>query len=91
MCIRDRCGLTPVGGAPLVGPGINAFSPATNAVLLVNPWAAVAGFGGASEFGRITLGIAAAVAAGVYWFIVYGLIVGMTKNFDQTVRKLSGA
>ena len=57
----------------------------------VNPWAAVAGFGGASEFGRITLGIAAAVAAGVYWFIVYGLIVGMTKNFDQTVRRLSGA
>ena len=89
--VMGVCGLTPVGGAPLVGPGINAFSPATNAVLLVNPWAAVAGFGGASEFGRITLGIAAAVAAGVYWFIVYGLIVGMTKNFDQTVRKLSGA
>jgi len=89
--VMGVCGLTPVGAAPLVGPGINAFSPATNAAVLVNPWAAIDGFGGASEFGRITLGIAAAVAAGVYWFIVYGLIVGMTKGFDQTVRKLSGA
>lgn len=89
--VMGVCGLTPVGAAPLVGPAINAFSPATNAAVLVNPWAAIDGFGGASEFGRITLGIAAAVAAGVYWFIVYGLIVGMTKGFDQTVRKLSGA
>ena len=89
--VMGVCGLTPVGSAPLVGPGINAFSPATNAAVLVNPWAAISGFGGASEFGRITLGIAAAVAAGVYWFIVYGLIAGMTKGFDQTVRKLSGA
>lgn len=89
--VMGVCGLTPIGAAPVVGPGINAFSPATNVAVLVNPWAAISGFGGASEFGRITLGIAAAVAAGVYWFIVYGLIVGTTKGFDQTVRKLSGA
>ncbi len=89
--VMGVCGLTPIGAAPMVGPGINAFSPATNAAVLVNPWAAIAGFGGASAFGRVTLGVAAAVAAGVYWSVVYGLIVGTTKNFDQTVRKLSGA
>ncbi len=89
--VMGVCGLTPVGSVPLVGPGINAFSPLTNTAVLVNPWGAVDGFGRASEFGRITLGLAAAVAAGVYWFIVYGLVSATTRNFDQTVRKLSGA
>ncbi|MEE9403574.1 MAG: ABC transporter permease subunit [Algisphaera sp.] len=88
--VMGVCGLTPLGSAPVVGPMVNAFSPATNAAVLVNPWGQLMGFGNTAEFGRITLGMAAVVAAGVYWFVVYGLIAATTKNFDQTVRKLSG-
>ena len=88
--VMGVCGVTPLGAAPLVGPAVNAFSPATNVVVLVNPWARLAGFGSTAEFGRITLGVAAVGAAAVYWFVVYGLIAASTKNFDATVRKLSG-
>lgn len=79
-----------LGQASLLGPIINGFSPATNAAMLVDPWDRVNGFAEGQFFGRVSLGVAALIAAAGYSTIVYALILGMVKGFDQTVRKLSG-
>ncbi|MEM1108136.1 MAG: hypothetical protein AAGH99_05530 [Planctomycetota bacterium] len=91
VLVMGLCGWSGLGETPLVGPVVNGFSPATNAAMLVNPWERVDGFLGEGElFGRVSLGFAAVIAAGGYGVIVYALIAGMVKGFDQTVRKLSG-
>ena len=84
------CGYSSFGQTPLIGPVVNAFSPATGAWTLIDPWQRVQGFSQSPRFGRISLGIAAVLAAAGYGTIVYALLVGMVKSFDQTVRKLSG-
>ncbi len=75
---------------PLIGPIINGFSPATSAAMLVNPWDRVGDFGESEAFGRTSLALAAIIAATGYGIVVYAMLVGMVKGFDQTVRKLSG-
>ena len=90
VLVLGLCGWSPLGRAPLVGPVINGFSPATNAAMLVDPWDRLDGFAEGPAVGRVSLLIAALVAAGGYSAIVYGLIAGMVRGFDQTVRKLSG-
>jgi len=91
VLVMGLCGWSGFGTTALVGPIVNGFSPATNTAMLVNPWGRVDGFAGDGEwFGRVSLGVAALIAAAGYSVVVYTLITGMVKGFDQTVRKLSG-
>lgn len=91
VLVMGLCGWSGFGTTALVGPIVNGFSPATNTAMLINPWERVDGFAGDGElFGRVSLGVAALIAATGYSVIVYALITGMVKGFDQTVRKLSG-
>ncbi|MEX0885856.1 MAG: hypothetical protein WD009_05395 [Phycisphaeraceae bacterium] len=84
------CGLSAAEQVPLIGPMLNAFSPATNIVMIVNPWDHVANFAVSPGLGRVSLAVAAAVAAGGYSAVVYAMLLGMVRSFDQTVRRLSG-
>ena len=88
--VLAACGYQAARNIPLIGPTINAFSPATNIFMLVNPWQNVASFADSEAFGRFQLWVAALAAAGGYVVIVYALIMGMVRGFDTTVRKLSG-
>ena len=74
----------------VVGPMINAFSPTTNVVMLLDPWQTIDGFADAPGNGRLGMTVAAFVAGAGYSFIVYVLIQGMVRGFDHTVRRLSG-
>jgi ABC-type transport system involved in multi-copper enzyme maturation permease subunit len=84
------CGVQAAANIPLVGPVLNALSPATNIFMILDPWETVYGFGAGHLGGRINLFIAALLAAGVYGLVVYAMIGGMVKGFDHTVRKLTG-
>jgi len=88
--VMGFCGWNAVQNVPLVGPMINAFSPATNLVMILNPWQNVKDFVDNPFAGRICLLFAAALAAGGYGLIVHAMLLGMVRNFDQTVRKLTG-
>ena len=88
--VLGLCGWHMAAGVPLLGPVVNAFSPATNLFMLVNPWDRVNSFTESPKVHRIGLVFAAACAAVGYGLIVYALVVGMVKGFDQTVRRLSG-
>ncbi|MEM9881877.1 MAG: ABC transporter permease subunit [Planctomycetota bacterium] len=90
VLVLGLCGWSELGRITVVGPVINGLSPATCAALLVDPWDRLEGFALAPATGRVSLGVAALVAAGVYGVIVWTLLTGMVKGFDQTVRKLSG-
>ncbi|MBB6428953.1 ABC transporter permease [Algisphaera agarilytica] len=91
VLVMGLCGWSGLGTTALIGPVVNGFSPATNTAMLINPWDRVDGFAGEGEiFGRVSLALAALFAAAGYSMIVYAMIVGMVKGFDQTVRKLSG-
>jgi ABC-type Na+ efflux pump permease subunit len=84
------CGASVVEKIAYVGPVLNGLSPATNLLMIVNPWDAVAGFIEQPIGGRVSLAVAALVATGVYVAIVYAMLQSMVKNFDHSVRKLSG-
>ncbi|MFK7789566.1 MAG: ABC transporter permease subunit [Phycisphaeraceae bacterium] len=84
------CGLTAADNIPLIGPVLNAFSPATNLIMLIDPHEWVSGFSDEPIIGRASLGFAAVLAAAGYATIVWAFITTMVKGFDHTVRKLSG-
>ena len=84
------CGLSASSNIPLVGPVLNAFSPSTNIVMLVNPYAYVDQFDQDPLLGRITLYIGALAVCGGYATIVWAMIAAMVRGFDHTVRRLSG-
>ncbi len=84
------CGLAAADTIPLIGPVLNAFSPATNVVMLVDPHEWVDGFTDEPVIGRASLFIAALCAAAGYATIVWAVISAMVRGFDHTVRKLSG-
>ena len=87
------CGLTAANNIPLIGPALNAFSPATNLIMLVDPHSSVSEFMddyGSTVIGRGSLFFAAIVAAAGYATIVWAFITTMVKGFDHTVRRLSG-
>ena len=88
--VLGLCGLVATSNMTLVGPVINAFSPATNILMLVDPYTHAAGFVQQPAMGRASLWLGAVAAAVVYGMIVYALIVTMVKSFDHKVRKLSG-
>jgi len=86
------CGLKAAENIPLIGPVLNAFSPATNVIMLVDPhnWVAQFDDGQNTIIGRVSLVFAALIAAAGYATIVWAFITTMVKGFDHTVRKLSG-
>ena len=86
------CGLTAANNIPLIGPALNAFSPSTNLVMLIDPhqWVSEFGTGKETLIGRGSLFVAAIVAAAGYATIVWAFITTMVKGFDHTVRRLSG-
>ena len=84
------CGLNAAQEIAVVGPILNAFSPVTNLLMIVNPWNHVDGYADAPAGARANLFMAALIAAGGYTMIVYVYLTASVKNFDQTVRKLSG-
>lgn len=75
---------------PIVGELVNAFSPSTMLLLIVNPYEYVGGFIDAPGLHRGWTFIAALIAAGGYSSAVWAIIKGMVSGFDQTVRRLSG-
>lgn len=85
------CGLNASQEIAVVGPILNAFSPVTNLLMIVNPWNNVDGYETATAGARANLFMAALIAAAGYSMIVYIYLTASVKNFDQTVRKLSGA
>lgn len=88
--VLGLCGWSAAANVPVIGPIINAFSPATNLVMILDPWQRIGSFVNEPVAGRVVLFIAALAAAGGYGLIVYSLLMGIVKNFDQTVRRLSG-
>jgi hypothetical protein len=84
------CGWTAAGEIALVGPIINAFSPATNMAMVVDPWDRISDFTQEPLLGRVSLVVATFAAAGGYSLLVYTMIVNMVRGFDHTVRQLSG-
>lgn len=90
MAVLGLCGGTAAMNMGVVGAIVNAFSPSTSVPVLVDPYGNVAGFAASPGVGRASLWVGAAAAAAVYGSMVYALIGAMVKNFDVTVRKLSG-
>ncbi|MEM6757520.1 MAG: hypothetical protein AAF586_10160 [Planctomycetota bacterium] len=89
--VLGLCGASMAATVPYLGAVVNAFSPATNLLMIVDPWLTMNDwFVENPAAGRITMAIGAAFAATGYALIVYALIAGMVKGFDHTVRKLSG-
>lgn len=84
------CGLSASKNIMLVGPVLNAFSPSTNIIMLVNPYEYVEQFDAEPALGRITLYIGALAVCGGYATIVWAMIAAMVRGFDHTVRRLSG-
>ncbi|QDU32395.1 ABC-2 family transporter protein [Poriferisphaera corsica] len=85
------CGFNLALNTPVIfGATFNAFSPTTAALMIINPWDYVSGFPAHPGFSRIFMTISAVIAAAGYFFIVAAMLNAMVKNFDQTVRKLSG-
>lgn len=91
VLVLGLCGWNAAANVPLIGPMFNAFSPATNVAMIIDPWNRVSNFAENPQMGRVSLFVAGAIAAGGYSLIVYAMLLSMVKGFDQTVRKLSGA
>ena len=87
--VLGLCGWQAAANVPFVGPILNAFSPATNVMMVLNPYE-MPWFMRQPAAGRASLAFAAACAAGGYSLIVWAIILNMVRGFDQTVRKLSG-
>ena len=90
MLVLGFCGSVMASRIPVIGPVINALSPTTGLVMLVNPWGTIDNFAGGTGSSRVWLWIAAVVAGGVYAVFVYGQLTTMVRGFDQRVRELSG-
>ena len=90
MLIMGLCGYNAAQHITVVGPFVNSFSPITSLMMLLDPYGRIEGFAGNPHAGRVSLLMSACVAAGGYSLVVFMLVQAMTRNFDQTVRKLSG-
>ena len=88
--VTGFCGWHAAANVPFVGPVINAFSPATSMVMLVNPWEQIEDFAQPRGSGRVTLIMAALFAGGVYSAVVYTMLQTIVGRFDHTVRRLIG-
>lgn len=90
VLILGLCGATAARNIMILGPMINAFSPVTNLMMIVNPYDTISEFVDQPLIGRISLVFAAVLCAVGYSIIVWGMVFGMIKGFDHTVRRLSG-
>ncbi len=88
--VMGFCGFASAQQLPVVGPIINALSPVTNIVAIVNPWSSISGFSEEPQVGRISLLVGALIAAGVYSLVVYATLLNIVRGFDHTVRRLTG-
>ncbi|MEM1355270.1 MAG: ABC transporter permease subunit [Planctomycetota bacterium] len=88
--VLGLCGLPASQNIPLIGPILNAFSPTTNIIMIVQPYKFMSDYQEMAGFSRVNLVLAGLAVAGGYAMIVWGVIAGMVKGFDHTVRKLSG-
>ncbi len=88
--VFGMCGVSAAERIAYVGPVINGLSPATNLLMIVNPWQSIDGFIENPVGGRVSLVVAALIATSVYAGFVYGMLQAMVKGFDHTVRRLSG-
>ena len=87
------CGYYSAMEIPVIGPILNAFSPTTNVLMILNPWDHVDSFVDSRNntgFGRISLLFAALIAIAAYAAVIWSVVASMTSSFDHTVRKLSG-
>ena len=88
--VLGMCGANAASNIAYVGPVLNGLSPTTNLMMIVNPWDSIENFTEDPISGRVSLVIAALIATTAYIAAVYGMLQAMVKNFDHTVRKLSG-
>ncbi|QQE10372.1 ABC transporter permease subunit [Planctomycetota bacterium] len=85
------CGFNMAMSTPVIfGATVNSFSPTTSILMIINPWDYVQGFPAAPGFSRGFMIFSASIAAAGYFLVVVAMLNAMVKNFDQTVRKLSG-
>lgn len=84
------CGYNAIGNIPFIGPMINGFSPVTHLMVIINPYETVAGLMDQPATGRWNLFAGTCVGAIGYSVIIYILLLNIVRNFDQTVRQLSG-
>lgn len=88
--VTGFCGWASASQIAFIGPVLNAFSPATNLLMILNPWETVSGFVESEVAGRVSLLVAAIIAATGYSVIVYAMLTKMVARFDMTVRRLTG-
>lgn len=91
--VLGLCGGWSVRTIPYLGVAINALSPATNMMMVINPLEHIEGFsesGSPYVQGRVTVAICAAIAAMTYGVVMYSILTGVVRSFDQTVRRISG-
>ncbi|XAL98494.1 ABC transporter permease subunit [Phycisphaeraceae bacterium D3-23] len=88
--VLGLCGLSASGSIPLIGPVLNAFSPMTSVVMIVDPATWVQQYTETPAVGRVSLFIGAVAVCAGYATIVWAMIAAMVRGFDHTVRKLSG-
>ena len=76
----------------VLGAALSALSPATLVFACIEPGSALTDTIDSAGLpqARVALVVGSAIAAAVYAAIVYGVHASMVKNFDFTVRKLSG-
>lgn len=84
------CGYSAAANIPVIGPIINSFSPVTHLLIIINPYERVVGMLDNPIPGRWNLLLGATLAAVGYSVMVYVLLLNIVRNFDQTVRQLSG-
>ncbi len=88
--VTGFCGWNAALSVPVVGAFINAFSPATSMVMLVNPWEHVNQFARPDLVSHVTLFLATAFACVIYVVVVYSMLQQMVRRFDHTVQRLTG-
>ncbi len=91
VAVTGVCGYGAAQNLPLVGPVLGALSPVTHTMLLLDPWQRVVGFGADPVWDRVGLAVSAVIAGGCYGLVVYLIQLTLVKDFDQTVRRLSGS
>jgi ABC-type transport system involved in multi-copper enzyme maturation permease subunit len=88
------CAWRAAADVPLLGPVLAALNPAAAIVATIQPEVAlqetVVRSTGGMGAARTALIIGGLVSLAIHAAIIYGLVTAMTRNFDQTVRRLAG-
>lgn len=90
--VAGLCGWNASPDLSFLGPVLGALSPASMMFGAVYPDVALASSitDGGPIGARLSLGVGALVAAGVYAALCYAIHGNMVRTFDMTVRKLAG-